>query len=67
MENQAMMISKVKNMYIMLLHAISKENISMVDHFLDDELTEKFKLTIEFYPNERDVILYINNIEFFRG
>ena len=42
-----MMISKVKNIYIMLLHAISKENIAMVDHFLDDNLTEKIKKIIE--------------------
>lgn len=47
MTNQAMMITKVKNIYIMLLHAISKENISMVDHFLDDELTIKYKQIIE--------------------
>lgn len=45
--NQAMMISKVKNIYIMLLHAISKENISIVDHCLDDELTKKYKTIIE--------------------
>lgn len=43
MEDNAMMITKVKNIYIMLLHAISKENIAMVDHFLDDELTKKYK------------------------
>lgn len=47
MNNQAMMITKVKNIYIMLLHAISKENILMVDHYLDDSLTSKFKKTIE--------------------
>ena len=47
MENQAMIITKVKNIYIMLLHAISKENISMVDHFLDDKLTNKYKEIIE--------------------
>ena len=47
MINQAMTITKVKNIYIMLLHAISKENISIVDHFLDDELTKKYKLVIE--------------------
>ena len=43
MNNNAMMITKVKNIYIMLLHAISKENIDMVDLYLDDKLTEHFK------------------------
>ena len=47
MPNQALTISKVKNIYIMLLHAISKETISMVDHYLDDKLTKKIKLDIE--------------------
>jgi hypothetical protein len=31
----------------MLLNAISKENISMVDHYLDNSLTEKYKKIIE--------------------
>jgi len=39
MKNEAITISKVKNIIIMLLHAITKENISIVDHFLDDNLT----------------------------
>ena len=47
MTNDAMMITKIKNIYIMLLHAISKENISIVDHYLDDNLTEKFRAIIE--------------------
>jgi len=47
MTNSAMMITKVKNIYIMLLHAISKENISIVDHFLDDTLTAKINELIE--------------------
>ena len=47
MNNQAMMITKVKNIYIMLLHAISKENISIVDHYLDDALSSKYKKIIE--------------------
>lgn len=47
MYNQAMMITKVKNIYIMLLHAISNENISMVDHYLDDELTKHFQKIID--------------------
>ena len=47
MATEAMMITKVKNIYIMLLHAISKENISMVDHYLDDELTKKINSFIE--------------------
>ena len=40
---EEMTITKIKNIYIMLLHAISKEDISIVDHYLDDELTEKYK------------------------
>lgn len=47
MPDKELMITKVKNIYIMLLHAISKENISMVDHFLDDKLTDKYKKIIE--------------------
>ena len=47
MENQAMMITKVKNIYIMLLHAISQENISMVDHYIDDESTKKIRQMID--------------------
>jgi len=47
MPNHEMMITKVKNIYIMLLHAISKENISIVDHYLDDELTKKIKIMID--------------------
>lgn len=47
MVNQAMMITKIKNIYIMLLHAISKEDISIVDHYLDDALTNKYKEIIE--------------------
>ena len=42
-----MMITKVKNIYVMLLNAISKENISLVDHCLDDELTKKYKKIID--------------------
>ena len=42
MNNQEMMVTKVKNIYIMLLHAISKENISIVDHCLEDTLTQRF-------------------------
>jgi len=47
MNNQAMIISKVKHIYIMLLHSISKENISIVDHYLDDSLTQTIKKNIE--------------------
>ncbi len=47
MNNHAMMITKVKNIYIMLLTAITKENISLVDHYLDDELTKKYKNIID--------------------
>jgi len=47
MNDYEMMITKVKNIYIMLLHAISKENISIVDYCLDDELTNKFQTIIE--------------------
>ena len=47
MNNQAMMFTKVKNIYIMLLHAISKENLSIVDHYLDDALTKRINQTIE--------------------
>lgn len=54
MADYEMMITKVKNIYIMLLNAISKENISIVDHCLDDELTNKFKSLIE--SNIRDNI-----------
>lgn len=42
MSEEALTISKVKNIYIMLLHSITKENISIVDHFLDDNLTAMF-------------------------
>lgn len=45
--DQAMEITKIKNIYIMLLHAISQENISIVDHCLDDALTAKYKQLIE--------------------
>lgn len=47
MNNQAMMVTKVKNIYIMLLHAISKENISIVDHYIDDDLATKINNYIE--------------------
>ena len=47
MSDKAIMITKVKNIYIMLLHAISNENIAMVDHFLEDNLTAEFKRIIE--------------------
>ena len=47
MNNQAMLITKVKNIYIMLLHAISKENISIVDHYLDNDLSAEFKAIVE--------------------
>lgn len=47
MPNIEMMITKVKNIYIMLLNAISKENISIVDYCLDDELTKRFQSLIE--------------------
>lgn len=43
MTNHAMMITKVKHIYNMLLHAISKENLSIVDHYLDDNLTIKIE------------------------
>ena len=47
MQNQAMTITKIKNIYIMLLHAISKENISIVDHYLDDKLKIKINEWME--------------------
>ncbi len=47
MNSQAMMITKVKNIYIMLLHAISKENISIVEHCLDDKLSAEFKTMVQ--------------------
>lgn len=47
MNAKAMTISKVKNIIIMLLHAIAKDNISMVDHFLDDNLTAQFDSVIK--------------------
>lgn len=47
MNNKALMISKVKNIYIMLLHAISKENLSIVDHCLDDEFKNRINKMIE--------------------
>ena len=46
MINEALTIGKVKNIIIMLLHAITKDNISMVDHFLDDNLTAKIDQVI---------------------
>lgn len=67
MDDQAMMITKIKNIYIMLLHAISKENISIVDHCLDDELAKEFKQQIEknMANNVRQVYrqLNISNVE----
>ena len=42
MTDKAMMVTKAKNIYIMLLHAISKENMSIVDHYLDDKLTQQY-------------------------
>ena len=62
MEDQAMIITKVKNIYIMLLHAISKENISIVDHFLEDSLTEKYKNMIDnnIKNNVRQVFRQLN-------
>lgn len=47
MATEALMTTKVKNIYIMLLHAVSKENISLVDHYLDDRLTYKISQYIE--------------------
>ena len=41
MSEEAITISKVKNIIIMLMHAIAKEDINMVDHYLDDSLTAK--------------------------
>ena len=35
-------ISKIKNMYIMLLYAITKEDINRVRHYLSDELYNKY-------------------------
>ena len=49
MTNKAMIVTKAKNIYIMLLHAISKENLSIVDHYLDDKLTQKYNEIIENY------------------
>lgn len=47
MYNEAMTITKVKNIYIMLLNSISTGNINKVDHYLDDNLTQYFKKVIE--------------------
>ena len=49
MTDKAMMVTKAKNIYIMLLHAISKENMSIVDHYLDDKLTQQYTEMIENY------------------
>ena len=45
--SNAMTITKIKNIYIMLLHAISKENIAIVDHYLDDKLAAYYNNIIE--------------------
>ncbi len=47
MENKALFISKVKNIYIMLMEAITNENIDSVDLFLDDTLTKKYRSIVE--------------------
>ena len=44
--NEELTIGKVKNIIIMLMHSITKENISIVDHFLDDNLTARFNQII---------------------
>ena len=40
-------ISKIKNMYIMLLYAITKEDINRVRHYLSDELFSKYDSLIK--------------------
>lgn len=47
MSDYEMMITRIKNIYIMLLHAIAKENISIVDHYIDDGLIKNFESIIE--------------------
>lgn len=46
MDSEGMKISKMKNIFIMFLNSIATENIDKVDHFLDDELTEKYRRKI---------------------
>ena len=43
MENEELNISKIKNIYIMLLTAIAEDNIDRVDHFLDDTLANRYR------------------------
>ena len=46
MENNAMVVTKIKNIVIMLLNAIELENIDKVRHFLDEGLAASLEKTI---------------------
>lgn len=47
MENKALFISKIKNIYIMLMEAITNKNIDSVDLFLDDTLTKNIEVLLK--------------------
>ena len=41
------LISKISNMYIMLLYAITKEDIKRVRHYLSEELYDRYQRIVE--------------------
>ena len=58
MDDTQEIISKIKNMYIMLLYAITKEDINRVRQYLTDGLATHYEEKIKYKKLEYKVINY---------